>query len=175
MISLVNFKFNNTNVCAPQNLKIFKQNFRGCSGDVFVRSEESGDMKDDLYQQRDKTINMDEVSKKYLEKTSVLPLIMDRVMGSAGRYISGKEEVDKFSKRFLDGASSLATRISIGQDSEEYCECYKPELHFIEEVSPLCDDYYNRQLSKETFDSGIEKCVVVYVNDETPRPRNFVR
>lgn len=174
MISLVNFKFNKMDLPTPQNIKSFRQNFRGHSEDMFIKSGENKDMSDNLYKQRNKTLDMNVTIKRYLEKISVLPLIMDRVMGSAGRYICGKDEADEFSKKFLDGASSLATRIEIGEDSEEYSKCYKPELDFIREISPICDDFCNEKLAKESFDSKIEQHVVDYANDETVRTKHFI-
>ena len=116
---------------------------------------------------------LDKILKSYSKKIEIMPLIMDRVMYSVKNYMNKKIDTKQFSEIFLDGSNSLAKRVALGKDGDEYSKNYAPELSFIKSVNALCDNYNQKTINKNELNTNLEELVNKYIGDKKVREKHF--
>ena len=127
----------------------------------------------DSFEKRNTDMN-NEIYLKYQKKILVLPLVMDRIMYSIGNYYKNRQDND-LSKQLLEGYSTLLKRINFSDDGEKYAKNYAPELKLIEETTAAYEMMRKNTISKEEFDTALNKRILTYIQDDFERESFFVK
>lgn len=147
-----------------------------CTEDNFIKNQDTLNQTEE--RTKDMKFNKDpqkELTIQYSKKIEIMPLIMDRVLFNIVNFLKGKQETSVFATKFVNDTTSLAKRMNIGEDKEEYKKNYEPEITLIETVNSACVKFLNNDVSEKSLQGTVTESVTEYIKDNRKREKHFIQ
>ena len=103
-----------------------------------------------------------------------LPKLMNMMVSTPIQYMEGNLTTKNFTENYLDMSVPFYKRINLGTSHKLYCTSYRPEIVMIKQITKACDEYQNKDLELEKFNSVIENALEQYKNTPIKRKKFFI-
>ena len=126
------------------------------------------------YRKVNPEFNQEEVVKTVKSRVPSLPKLMNLLVSAPVEYIEGIVGAKKFSNDYVGNFVPFAKRIAVGENHEEYCQNYDPEIKMIKKVEKACDSFINKDSGVTNLNSELEKALDKYAKTNIKRTKLFI-
>ena len=127
-----------------------------------------------IYRKVNPEFNQEKVVNTIKSRIPSLPKLMNLLVSAPVEYIEGVVGAKKFTDDYVSNFVPFAKRIAVGENHEEYCKSYAPEVDMIKKVEKACDSFINKNSGITSLNSELEKALDKYSKTPIKRTKLFI-